>query len=695
MRIAVDTGGTFTDCVIAEKSCIRILKVFSSPDDPARNIVQGIGQLLPGNARGSAEIFHGTTVGTNNLLERRGARVALATTAGFEDLVEIGRQNRPQLYNLNVRRNPPLVPGELRFGIRERTAADGTILIRPTAAELDRVRKEIRRSGAESVALCLLFSFANSGNERTVAAALRRLGLPVSVSHEILPEFREYERLSTVAINAFLAPGVGQYMARLERAVQQQTKGRSPARSAAVSTAGRLFIMQSSGGITTAQRAAREPVRTILSGPAGGVVAARWLADALGIRRAISFDMGGTSTDVCLLDGAPRTTHETTLAGLPVAVPVLDIHSVGAGGGSLAHFDAGGALRVGPQSAGALPGPISYGKGGTQPTVTDANLLLGRLDPDSFLGGSFQLSTEAVPQGFQDFLQLARRRGRRSSFGNSIELAGGIVAISNATMEKALRVISVERGYDPRDFTLICFGGGGGLHAAELAASLGLAQVIVPSHPGAFSAIGILISDVVKDVSQCVLQRIGEQRIGPKQDGKKWFANLTKQFIELERQAKAELRRDRFPVRRVAVERRVDLRYAGQSYELNLPFRANSLSMFHVEHNRAYGYCDRTRPIEVVNLRLRLLIPTRKPPLRAERVRRTTDVSEARLKLKPVWFGGRSHKTPFFERHRLRPGMSFRGPAVVVEYSSTTLVPPGFVCRVDEYRDLVLTRYAR
>jgi N-methylhydantoinase A len=377
-------------------------------------------------------------------------------------LIEIGRQNRPRLYDFNVRREPPLVPRTMRWGVQERVSAEGDNLARPSPRDLYRLTAAISRSGAESVALCFLFSFRNPENERRVARALRRLGIPVSVSHEILPEFREYERTSTVTVNAFLAPRLGAYLARLAQQVGSEfSKGTGAKIRAALNTprlgagtashppTGQIYVMQSSGGITSAARAAREPVRTILSGPAGGVVATAQLAKTLGINRAISFDMGGTSTDVCLLDGAPRTTHETNLADLPIAVPVLDVHSVGAGGGSLARVDAGGALRVGPESAGSVPGPICYGRGGSRPTVTDAHLLLGRLDANHFLGGSFALDLPAVEKHFTEFLRSFPQSVRKVGPKSQLALAQGIVAVSNATMERALRVISVERGYDP------------------------------------------------------------------------------------------------------------------------------------------------------------------------------------------------------------------------------------------------------
>ena len=769
MRIGVDTGGTFTDCVILERGEVKILKVFSTPEDASRGILEGVRRLArPLQPADSLDIIHGTTVGTNSLLERRGARVALVTTEGFEDLFEIGRQARPRLYDLEARYAPPLVPRAFRLGIKERAAASGTILERPSATALGRLAGKLKRLHAESIAVCFLFSYLNPDNERIVAKALAALQLPISVSHEILPEFREYERTATVVVNAYLMPTMGEYLKRLERgvtvhrdgspglfgpaphgnarsgsaalpcgkppafratphapvfssqagrlslpacAVETFPSGRPPERRSlsaqqaaepqvvanqnqpnsvkgghssytpGANASGRVYVMQSSGGITTAQRAAREPVRTILSGPAGGVVASTWLARQLGLSRAMSFDMGGTSTDVCLIDGLPRTTHETSLGGLPVAVPVLDVHSVGAGGGSLARLDAGGALRVGPESAGAEPGPICYHRGGTQPTVTDANLLLGRLDAELFLGGEFKLDLQATERGFVEFLRLHRRDiGPKTA----PQLAADIVAVSNAAMEKALRVISVERGHDPRDFALICFGGGGGLHAADLARALRLPEVVVPRNPGAFSALGILLSDMVRDSVRSVFLPV------PCDGGQAglWH-ELETRFARMERDSRIELKQEGFPAQLARAERRLDLRYAGQSYELSVPFQKDFRRLFDQQHMRAYGYSHPGRRIEIVNLRLRLAIRTPKPRLR---VHKTRDATPAKRKSKPVWFDGRFRNSPVYDRERLAAGTQLRGPAVIVEYSSTTVVPPDFRCDVDKYLNLVLTR---
>jgi N-methylhydantoinase A len=694
MRVGVDTGGTFTDCVVIERGEVRILKVFTTPDDAARGIVAGISRLVPPSDHFPLEVIHGTTVGTNTLLQERGARVALVTTAGFEDLIEIGRQTRPRLYDFDVRRGPLLVPRPLRWGVRERIGAEGNVIEKLRPNELARLRSFVRRTRPEAVAVCFLFSFKNPSHERLAARSLRGWGIPVSVSHEILPEFREYERLSTVVINAYLAPGLGRYLHSLSTSIRtslhsSRAQRRKPKKANA---SRRVFVMQSNGGITTAARAAREPVRTILSGPAGGVVAAWWLARKLGIERAISFDMGGTSTDVCLLAGEPRTTNETSLAGLPVAVPVLDVHSVGAGGGSMARFDAGGALRAGPESAGAVPGPICYGRGGAVPTVTDANLLLGRLDPAAFLGGEFRLDREHAARVVRKFLRASRAG---AAYRSPEEFALAVVRVANATMEKALRVISVERGHDPRDFALVSFGGAGGLHAAELARALRLPRVVIPEHPGAFSALGILLSDIVKDATRSVLLSVPTASAG-RATTELFLRDVERRFARLEAEARDELRREGLDAAPPRVARSLDVRYSGQAYELRVLFSPHFAAEFHRLHERAYGQADPNRPIEIVNLRVRLTVPTPKPPSRRARHSRASRRAAANSfqTRRPVWFGSQPQMTPFYARELLFPGARVAGPAVITEYSSTTVVPPGFVCDVDEFRNLVLTSHA-
>ena len=463
LRIAIDTGGTFTDCVWVEGDALKTLKVFSTPDDPSRAIAEALRKISRAIRKPAAQttltLLHGTTVGTNAMLQRKGARVALITTSGFEDVIEIGRQARPRLYDFFFDRIAPLVARDMRFGVKERTDAEGRILERPPEAELARLRETVRRAGPDAIAISLLFSFANAENEAAVAAAVAELGKPLSVSHQILPEFREYERTSTVVVNAYLQPLMQSYMERLAERAQESGNGSGAARKRSEP---RIFVMQSSGGITALESAAREPVRTVLSGPAGGLVGAAAMAARSGFRKILSFDMGGTSTDVAAVQGEVRAGGQSEVAGLPVGVPMLEIHTVGAGGGSLARFDAGGSLRVGPESAGADPGPICYGRG-TEPTVTDANLLMGRLRPNRFLGGEFTLDVERARQITSQWL---KQQGSRLSLE---QFSAGVVRVVNANMERALRVVSIERGYDPRDFALVAFGGAGGLHACELA----------------------------------------------------------------------------------------------------------------------------------------------------------------------------------------------------------------------------------
>ena len=461
MRIAIDTGGTFTDIVYLRNGKMVVLKVFSTPDDPGRAVLNGLSQVGAGPG---VVVRHGTTVGTNAMLERKGGLVAFITTAGFEDTIAIGRQARPKLYDWFQPVPECLVPKPLRFGVTERVSSKGELLQTIDPAQLEAVLGEIAAANVDAVAISLLFSFAHTKNEAQVAAACERLGLPLSVAHRILPEFREFERASTVVANAYVAPKVGSYISQLSAGVNDRYPG------------GRLEVMQSSGGIISARLAANEPVRTVLSGPAGGVIGAYKLAQLAGFNRIIGFDMGGTSTDVCLVDaeaGGPHISSESIITGIPIGVPMLDIHTAGAGGGSIARFDSGGLLHVGPESAGSDPGPICFGRG-TQPTVTDANLALGRLDTDRFLGGSVRLDRERMMTCMEE---------AKGTIASVEEFAAGILQLVETSMEKAIRVISVERGYDPRDFTLVAFGGGGPLHACSLAHALRVPRVLVPRTP--------------------------------------------------------------------------------------------------------------------------------------------------------------------------------------------------------------------
>ena len=657
LRIAVDTGGTFTDCVWVENGRLRMLKVFSTPSDPSQAIVTALEQIT--QAR-SLVLLHGTTVGTNTLLQRKGARVALVTTAGFEDAIEIGRQARPKLYDLSFDRIEPLVPSDLRFGLEELIDSAGAVLQAPGETALKLLEGNIRASQPEAIAICFLFSFANPVNEQSVATQLKKIGVPLSISHEILPEFREYERTSTVVINAYLQPVMQSYLENLASRAERLT-GRDQAR---------IFVMQSSGGITALDAAAREPVRTVLSGPAGGVVGAAAAARASGFEQIISFDMGGTSTDVSLVQGEARTSGQSEIAGFPIGVPILDIHTVGAGGGSVARFDAAGALRVGPESAGADPGPICYGRG-TKPTVTDANLLLGRLQPDRFLGGDFALDLERTRAVAAEWLRKA------GSILSLEEFAAGVIRIVNATMEKAIRVVSIERGYDTRDFTLVAFGGAGGLHACELAASLSIPRVIVPAFPGALSAYGILVSDVVKDFSRTILMRVQNQLPSKK---------LQQHFTELNRQAEKQFVREGWEGR-IEFQNSVDLRYRGQGYELNVPYSLRLLHAFHEEHARRYGYSHPDREVELVTLRVRAVVRSPKTSLRPSTSKASRESTPERAH---VVFD-RKRAAFIYDRSGLQAGRKYFGPTVITEYSATTVVPLGMKFALDRAGNLVIT----
>jgi N-methylhydantoinase A len=666
LRIAIDSGGTFTDCVWLQDSTLRILKVFSTPADPAQAIADAVNRIA-GDTQ-DIVVLHGTTVGTNTLLQRKGARVAFVTTRGFEDSIEIGRQQRPKLYDFFFEKDPALAPAELRFGVDERTSAEGTVLRAPTPASLNALAANIATQRPQAIALSLLFSFTNPANEKAVTAALAALKLPVSISHQILPEFREYERASTVLVNAYLQPVMQSYLQKL-----QQRAGAGGKRA-------RIFVMQSSGGITALATAAEQPVRTVLSGPAGGIVGAAAVAQRSGFDRIITFDMGGTSSDVALVDGKPTTTNEADVAGLPVRVPVLDIHTVGAGGGSLARFDAGGALRVGPESAGADPGPICYGKG-ERPTVTDANLLLGRLPTDQFLGGNFQLD---LPRTQKIVAQWLKKNNSRLSLE---DFAAGVVRVVNANMEKAIRVVSIERGHDPRQFSLVAFGGAGAMHACDLAHALRIPRVIVPAYPGALSALGILISDVVKDHSRTVLLRIeSDSKKDYSQKKPAFSAQLDPVFAELRRNIATELEKEDWQGKAV-FEASCDIRYRGQGYELNLPYTADVLKRFHAEHKRRYGYSSPDRDVEIVTVRMRGHVAS---PEKLARLK----IREEEGRLKPstlmVHFAGRRYKTQVVPRSAVKAGKRYRGPAILTEYSATTVVPPGLSYSKDRAGNLVI-----
>jgi N-methylhydantoinase A len=527
-----------------------------------------------------------------------------------------------------------LIPRNLCFGVQERIYHDGTVARRPSAAELKRLAARLKRAGARSIAICFLHAYQNAANERAVLAAIRKTGVYVCASHDVSPEFREYERSSTTAVNAYVGPLMEAYLAELERARRF-----------------RIAIMQSNGGFLSARAARRHAVRTVLSGPAGGVVGAIETARHSKFRKILGFDMGGTSTDVSLADGTARETTEASVDGFPIRVPMLDIHTVGAGGGSIARVDAGGLLRVGPESAGADPGPACYGTG-TEPTVTDAHVVLGRIH--SLLGGGMPVDAERAAAA----VNLV---SRRLKIGLTAA-AAGILRVANSNMERAIRVVSVERGYDPREFTLVAFGGCGGLHACEIAAQLGIRSVIVPQYAGALSALGMLMADAVRDYAAGVLGR----------------DDIEKTFEALEQRARRES-----PIARI--ERSADLRYRGQSYELNVPWTTatRAYKVFHLEHARIYGYSLPERDVEVVTVRVRTRSRAPQPRL----VRPASQKGKAELRR--VWISGSWRRIPVWNREQLAKTRR-DGPALVLDYGSTTLVPPGWRFRVDSAGNLLI-----
>jgi N-methylhydantoinase A/oxoprolinase/acetone carboxylase beta subunit len=665
MRIGVDAGGTFTDFVVLrDDGGLESFKLPSNPRSPAQVILAGIERALTGEARGKVDgargkvdVVHGSTVATNALLERKGARTAFVTTAGFEDLLEIGRQNRPELYNLTPAPRRLFVERTLCFGVEERMNPDGSVLRAPSAASLRRLAKKLQRARVRAIAICFLHSYQNPAHERATIKALAREGIYVCASHEISPEFREYERASTTAVNAYVGPLMEAYLGELGSASGQLRKARGF----------RLAIMQSNGGLLSARDASRHPVRTVLSGPAGGVVGVHACARSSGFRRVLGFDMGGTSTDVSLADGAPRETTEAVLDGLPIRIPMLDIHTVGAGGGSIARVDAGGLLRVGPESAGADPGPACYGKG-TEATVTDAHVVLGRME--ALLGGSLPMHADRAAAAVGRIASQLNHNGADTPLHINLPLAdaaAGILRVANANMERAIRTVSVERGYDPRDFALAAFGGCGGLHACEIARELGIRTVIVPQYAGALSALGMLMADAVRDYSAGVLGR----------------GDFEARFAKLERRARRESPEG-------TMERSADLRYLGQSYEINVPFTgafAACAARFHREHAKLYGYSNPGREVEVVTIRVRARKSLPKPKLKAARSVTGRGVTRR------VFVDGSWRSLQVWNRQHLG-ATAHPGPALILDYGSTTLIPPGWRFHLDRSGSLLIESLA-
>lgn len=647
VAVGVDIGGTFTDLVLSENGRLRIHKLLSTPHNPAEAMLTGLQAV---GAVAGARVSHGSTVATNAILERKGAKTALITTHGFRDLLFIGRQNRPVLYALQPQLPAPLIPREWCYEVPERLDYTGAVLTPLNLRALDRVLDQIAEQQIESVAVCFLYSFLNAEHELTVRERILQRELldesQISLSCEVLPEFREYERASTVALDAYVRPVMSRYLQKLEKALPGESS---------------LLVMKSDGGVVSAATARRQAVQTALSGPAAGVMGAFHIAQLAGFDHIITLDMGGTSTDVALCPGTPSRRAETEIDGLPMRIRVLDIETIGAGGGSIARIDTGGALRVGPESAGADPGPIIYGRGGKKVTVSDANAVLGRIDADHFLGGAMSLDLGSARSAIK---QLAKQ------MSTNVEAAAqGVLEVANVNIDRAVRRVSIARGYDPRDFTLVAFGGAGPLHACAVAERLEIPRVLIPRYPGVLCALGLLVADVQREYSRTVLQRFDKDTP----------ARLAAYFDILARQADADLESEGIPLADRMLNGLLDMRYAGQSFELSVPFDGDIVTAFHDAHERTYGHAMRERAVEVVNMRLQAIGNVQKPIFAPESI--TTHYAE------PVQT---KNGVTLYNREGLLPGAQLSGAALVFQLDSTLYIAPGWSALVDGYHNLIL-----
>ncbi|MFD0681150.1 MULTISPECIES: hydantoinase/oxoprolinase family protein [unclassified Paenibacillus] len=678
--VGVDVGGTFTDVTLVDSHSGEILnhKVPSTPEDPSRAIMNGVVQILELNEVPVSEVrylAHGTTVATNSLIERKGALTGLLVTEGFRDLLEIGRQTRPSLYDFFKEKPEPVIPGHLRLEVDERLYADGSVRKQLDRDRLREAIEHLKSEGVQSIAVCFLFSYLNPEHEKQAVEEIRRLypEAYVSASHQVVPEFREYARLSTTALNAYLGPVMQRYMENFQESVRKAGIPVDP------------YITQSNGGIISIQESVANPVRTAVSGPAAGVVAAAHLAELTGYKNMITFDMGGTSADFSLIEnGEPKISMEREVEGFPARIPMLDIHACGAGGGSIAWLDAGGALKVGPESAGSMPGPAAYGRGGTRPTVTDANTILGRLNPNGILGGRMILDVEASKRVVQEHIC------DRTNL-SLLEATMGILSVVNANMTRAIRLISVEKGYDPREFTLVSFGGGGGLHCGALARELGIPRILVPPSPGTFCSLGLLVTDVRSDY---VRSSLLESSASSMETIRGLFAGMEQEGAAmLEKEGITEAKR-RFVLG-------LDLRFKGQNYELTIPVEWSELTgegmqgiltRFHEQHEKNYGYSNRTGIVEFVNYRVTALGELPKATLQRgdENGSRTVQSSLYR----EVYFSEADrpdyYQTAIYQRSELVPGDRVTGPAIIEQMDSTILLLPGQTMQVDAYRNLLI-----
>lgn len=664
-RVAADIGGTFTDFVIEDKTSgdVRIGKVPTTPDNPARGILNGVGQLID-NPEEIEFFVHGTTVGLNAFLERRGARVLLLMTAGIADTYTIARGHREELYKLHYRKPKQLVPRKDVHEVNERLGWDGTILKPLDESSLEPIIEKVRTENIPAVAICLLHAYANPVHEQKIAQILAQElpGVSISLSHSVAPEWREVERASSTVMDAYVAPVVELYLKTLKREFHE------------VGMRQTIHVMRSNGGVMTDVHASKHPITTLLSGPVGGSIGGVELSKSTGIKNLLCVDMGGTSFDLSLVvDGRPEQSNETVLQGLPLLMSIINIDTVGAGGGSLAWIENGG-LRVGPKSAGSVPGPVCYGRGGTQPTITDANLFLGRLGKDSLLGGDMTLDMVSTANAFEE---LGRTLGL-----SAVELAEGMIAIGNAKMADAMRTITIGRGIDPRDFTLVAFGGAGPMHAVELARELDIKQILVPRFPGTFSAWGMLQSDIRHDFSATHYAISDDVDTGE-------LAGLFERMLE---DGTNTLTEEGVPEARMEFLRSVDLRYVGQEYTINVPLEetvdlAAAIENFHDLYQARYGHALHGSAVEIINLRLAAIGQLERAQSSATNGQREQN---ARVTHRDIIFNGQSHHSPIYKRDFLPPNQVFHSPAVVEETSATTIIPPGYTFKIDDIGNLLI-----
>lgn len=675
-RIAVDTGGTFTDvALISEQSGETfITKVPSTPENSSIGVLNGLKQIITETGIRYEDIsffIHGSTVATNTLLEKKGAKTVLLTTKGFKDVLQIGRQTRPKLYALRARRSEPLIPRNLRWELDERINAKGEIVKKVSENELSEIAEKLKTAGAESIVISLINSFLNNENEKTVKEFLSTAlpNVSVTISSEVLPEIKEYERTSTAVVNGYVMPKMEYYLGYLKNKINE------------LNIPSDLFIMQSNGGVINTETTIKMPVRTVLSGPAGGVVGGSDIAQQTDFNNLITIDMGGTSLDASLIENKePQYTTNSNIEDYPIHVPMVDMHTIGSGGGSIAWIDSGGALRVGPESAGAVPGPVCYGKGGTEPTVSDANAVLGRINPTSLLGGKMTIDIDSAKKVIKEKIA--------DPLGLSVEEAAeGILRVVNTNMVRGIRVISVEKGHDTRDFSLLAFGGAGPLHASDIAEELGCKNIIIPPNPGIACSIGMLTADVRHDYVQSFISDLSHVNIN----------QLNEKLTELYNTSKEKLAYEGFKNEEMKFQPSMDLRYKNQAYDLNIEFDnlditkeviEAAIERFHHTHNKIYGFSRLGEELEIANIRLTSYGLIKKPNKHIDRV--NLNEKPATIDKREVYFEEGFHNTPVYERSELSTGNNIKGPAVIEQLDSTIIIHPHQEAVIDSYHNLII-----